>query len=123
MLMGAISIYRQEVRPFTEKQIALVQNFATRPSSPSRTPGSSTSCAESLEQQTATSKVLRVISSSPGELQPVFHAMLENATRVCDAKFGTFLCSMAGFYISRRKTGTPAEFVEFMRRPAHQSGA
>ena len=98
-MIGVIDIYRQEVRPFTDKQIELVRTSPRRPSSPSRTRGCSTSCAahrrsaESLEQQTATSEVLKVISSSPGELEPVFQAMLENATRICEAKFGTLLLS------------------------------
>ena len=96
-----IVIYRQEVRPFSEKQIELVKNFAVRPSSPSRTRGYSTNCAsehdltertadltEALEQQTATSEVLQVISGSPGDLEPVFTTMLEKAVRICDANFG-----------------------------------
>ena len=93
-LIGAIVIYRQEVRPFTDKQIELVRTSLRRPSSPSRTRGCSTNCAsapticQSLEQQTATAEVLKAISGSPGELEPVFHAMLENAVRICEAKFG-----------------------------------
>ena len=102
-LVGAIAIYRQEVRPFTDKQIELVQNFAsqaviaienTRLFSELRQRTDDLTertddLTEALEQQTATSEVLQVISSSPGDLQPVFATMLEKAVRVCEATFGS----------------------------------
>ena len=74
-LIGSFSLYRQEVRPFTEKQIELVRISLPRPSSPSRTRGCSTSCGESLQQQTATADVLKVISRSPASCTPVFDAI------------------------------------------------
>jgi two-component system, NtrC family, sensor kinase len=87
-LVGAIVIYRQEVRSFTEKQIELVTNFATQAVIAIENTRLLKELRESLQQQTATSEVLKVISSSPGELQQVFEAMLQNAVRICDAKFG-----------------------------------
>ena len=116
MLAGAIVIYRQEVRPFTDKQIELVKNFASQAVIAIENTRLLNELRQSLEQQTATSEVLQVISSSPGELEPVFHAMLENATRICTAEFGTLYRYDGGMFHIAAEIGTPAEYSEARRQ-------
>jgi len=97
-IIGVINLYRQEVRPFTDKQIELVQTFATQAVVSientrllNELRQRTEDLTESLERQTATSELLRIISSSPDKLQPVFDALLENATRICQASFGVLV--------------------------------
>jgi two-component system, NtrC family, sensor kinase len=120
--IGAIGLQRTDVRPFTDKQIELLTTFADQAVIAienvrlfDEVQARTRELSEALEQQTATSEVLQVISSSPGELEPVFQAMLENATRICRAKFGVmWLCEGGGF----RSVAVhgPAEHVEWRRR-------
>src|SRR5262249_14876275 len=120
---------RQEVHPFTEKQIALVTSFANQAviaientrllnELRQRTDDLSkrtTDLTESLEQQTATSEVLQVISSSPGELEPVYGTMLENAIKLCQAKFGTMLLYDGAAVRTVAQHGVSPAFAEARR--------
>ena len=119
--IGALAIRRTEVKPFTNKQIELVTTFADQAVIAienarlfDEVQARTRELSESLEQQTATSEVLKVISSSPGELEPVFNALLANATRICEATFGTLhLCEGPVF----RAVAAHSEkmYVDFLR--------
>jgi GAF domain-containing protein len=121
--IGGISVSRATPGPFSNRQIGLLRTFAdqavitienTRLFEAEQ--ASKRELQESLEQQTATSEVLEVISSSPGELERVFQTMLENAVRICDAKFGAlFRYDRAGFH-RMAGVGTPPALVEFQRQ-------
>ena len=127
--IGAILIRRMEVRPFSPKQIELVTTFADQAVIAienvrlfDETQARTREVTEALEQQTATSEVLRVISSSPGELKPVFEALLENATRICESKFGVLFKYEDGAYQAVAKLGVPPAYEELLERGPFQPG-
>ena len=112
-LIGVIAIYRQEVRPFTDKQIELVKNFAAQAVIAIENTRLLSELRESLQQQTATADVLKVISSSPGELEPVFQEMLSNAMRICEAKFGILFEFANGAFRALSSLNLPPAFAEY----------
>jgi GAF domain-containing protein len=121
-LIGAISLYRQEVRAFSDKQIELVQSFAAQAVIAIENARLLNELRESLQQQTATADVLRVISSSPGELEPVFNAMLENGTRICGANFGGMFRFENGTVRIIAKIGLPQKFLEALQSQNYRPG-
>src|SRR5262249_11225954 len=121
--LGVISLARTTVKPYTVKQIELVSTFADQAVIAienvrlfEEVQARTQELTESLEQQTATSEVLRVISGSPGALEPVFKAILDNATRICEANFGVLYQSEGDAFRTVAMHNVPAEFAEERRR-------
>jgi len=114
--VGIFSLTRNEVNPFTGKQIELVKTFADQAVIAIENARLLTELRESLQEQTATSEVLQVISSSPGDLQPVFAAMLEKAVRVCDASFGNAYRWDGETSSLVASHNTPPAYAEFRKR-------
>jgi GAF domain-containing protein len=115
-LVGIIGTYRQEVRPFTDKQIELLKNFARQAVIAIENTRLLNELRESLQQQTATADVLKVISSSPGELEPVFQTLLANATRLCQAKFANLFLRDGDAFRVAALYGAPPAYDELRER-------
>src|SRR5215475_13510502 len=115
-LIGTFNLFRQEVRPFTDKQLELVQNFASQAVIAIENTRLLNELRESLQQQTATSEVLEVISSSPSQLEPVFNAMLENAVRLCEAKFGTLFKYDGEGLMIEAGLGIPQPLADYLKQ-------
>jgi hypothetical protein len=115
-VLGVIAIHRQEVRPFSDRQIELIKNFAHQAVIALENVRLLNELRESLQQQTATSEVLSVISNSPGNLQPVFAAALSNATRLCGATFGALYLREGDAFRIAAHHNAPAAFIEERRR-------
>jgi GAF domain-containing protein len=107
---------RAEVKPFTDRQIALLGIFAAQAVIAIENTRLLNELRQSLEQQTATSGVLSVISSSPGELEPVFRTLLENATRLCAAKFGNLYLREGDAFRTVAMHNVPPTLAEVRRR-------
>jgi len=125
-LIGALTVYRREVRPFTAKQIELVKHFADQAVIAientrllNELHQRTSDLSESLQQQTATADVLKVISSSPGNLEPIFGAILEHATQICKAGFGTLNLYEGGAFHTAALHNPPPQFEMRLRAVIH----
>jgi signal transduction histidine kinase len=123
--IGALTIRRREVHPFTDRQIALLQTFADQAVIAIENVRLFNETTEALERQTATSEVLRVISSSPTALRPVYETILDNITRLCQSNIAVLFLQEGEVLVTAASHGTTAEFADHLRRsrprPSHET--